>query len=162
MPASARVMLSQRALIHGGGAGGIHRGSSGNQRRRHSLTVLCAGINRDAAGVDTLLLHQIVLRVFSALSSESATTLLGAGSVANQRQLGVGRLLQFEGDVIEASLALVVDAGRTALVALEVNRAEAAGRRSRRRRRRTERHGRRSRSGLALVIHHIAGHGDRS
>src|SRR6185437_14874126 len=128
-----------RALIHSGDTSAVEGGAGRNQGRRYSLAILRSGVDRDAAGVDSLLLDQVFLRVDSALGSNLATVLLGAGSVSDECKLRIRRLLQFEGDIVEAGLAFVVDTDRTTLVTLEVDRAEAADRGCRRRRRRAER-----------------------
>src|SRR5690242_10057849 len=86
----------QCALIDSSDTGAVHVGSGRDQGRRYGLAVLRTGVNRDAAGIDALLLHQVVLGVDSALSSEVLTVLLGAGGVADECELRIRRLLQLE------------------------------------------------------------------
>ena len=83
------------------------------------------GVDRDTAGIDALLLDQVVLRVDSALQRRASLPCFSVlGSVADERELRIRRALQVQGDIVKASLAFVVDPGRTALVTLEVDRAE--------------------------------------
>src|SRR6185312_10489772 len=108
------------ALVHCGNAGAIQRCTCRDQGRGHRLAILRSGIDRDAAGIDALLLDQVVLRVDGPLGSDLGAALLGAGRIAYDSKLRIRRPLQIQCNVIQASLAFVVDTCRTPLVTLEV------------------------------------------
>src|SRR3984957_1047385 len=135
---SGRVDRSHHCtLIHGGKARAVQRRAGRNQRRRHSLTVCCAGVDRDTAAVDALFRDQVLLGVVSTLSCELLAFslvmlllyLLICGRVTDTCDLRIGAALQVEGDIVKARLGFVVHTRRTLRVTLKVDGAESAGRR---------------------------------
>src|SRR5579859_1329011 len=138
----------------------VEGGAGGHKVVLRFLVTLGTGPNLNSGRIDALLLDQVVLRVDGALCSQRVGLLLCRGRLANHYRRGIGLLLQVESDVIEASLRLVVDPGRTLLIAIEIDRAKRLGLRSRRRRRCFDAHaGGRGRR-LTLVILHRASNGD--
>src|SRR5579863_9735660 len=93
----------------------------------HFLVALGASPNLDSGRINALLLDQVVLRVDGALCSQRVGLLLIRSRFADYYCCGIGLLLQVQSDIIEASLRLVVDPGRTPLVAIEVDRAKRLG-----------------------------------
>src|ERR1700733_9532286 len=149
-------------FIHGGEAS-VAQGCAGwDQRRRHSLAVVSTGVDRDTAGIDALLRNQVCLGVDGTLSSELIALLLCAVLIANHSQLRIGGALQVESDIVQAGLGFVIYTSRPLLVAIEVDRAELAGRRCWRRRRCIHRNRRRARCTLTLIINHVRSHRDCS
>src|SRR5262249_21622847 len=95
-----------------------------NQVVLHLLTGFGTSPDLDTGGINALLLDQVVLRVDSALRCHLRTLLLIGCRVANHNSSRIRLTLQVEGYVIQAGLGFVVDASRTALVTIEVDRAE--------------------------------------
>ena len=118
----------------------------------HLLTGLGTSPNLDAGGIDALLLDQVVLGVDGALCCQLRTLLLVGCRVANHNSSGIRLTLQVESDVIQAGLGFVVDASRTALVTIEVDRAERLRLGLRRWRRLLDVDRSRRRSRLTLVV----------
>src|ERR1700749_4072520 len=140
----------------------VEVGASRNQVVLFLLASLAASPNLDPGGIDALLLNQVVLGVDGALRSQLRTLFLACCRVANHNSSRIRLTLQVEGYVIQAGLGFVVDAARTALVTIEVDRAERLRLGLRRRWRLLDVDRSRRRSRLALVIRHVAGHGDRT
>src|SRR6201996_2399962 len=138
----------------------VEVGASRNQIVLFLLASLAASPNLDTGGIDALLLNQVVLGVDGALRSQLRTLFLVCCRVANHNSSRIRLTLQVEGYVIQAGLGFVVDAARTALVTIEVDRAERLRLGLRRRWRLLDVDAGRSRSRLALVICHVAGHGN--
>ena len=116
-------------------------------------------------GVDGALGGQTLGRGCSPATLTSLRTrLLAACLIADEGELGVRGALQVEGEVIEAGLAFVVDASRTAGIAIEADRAEVLrGRLVLRRRRRCKNRNRGVRGGsLTLVVDDVTGNGNRA
>ncbi len=101
--------LVDRGCGHRGGIG-----TCGNQDVVHLLGILGSGEDLDAGSIDALLLYQVVLGVDGALCGELRTILLAAAGVADYIEGSVRGALQVQCEVIEASLAFVVHAGRGA------------------------------------------------
>ncbi len=103
---------------------GVEVGTGRNQVILHLLTGLGTSPNLDTRGINALLLDQVVLGVDGALRCQLRTLFLIGCRVANHNSSRIRLTLQVEGYVIQAGLGFVVDACRTALVAIEVDRAE--------------------------------------
>src|ERR1700691_272995 len=126
------------------------------------LVALCSGAYRDPGSINALLRHQVVLRIDSSLSGQLVSALFIGSRLANQYSGGISLLLQVESDVIEASLSLVVDASRAALVTIKADRAKRLGLRCRRWRRSFDTDRRGASSRLTLVVLYRAGNRDRA
>src|ERR1700761_680550 len=163
-----------RGLVNRGGAGdvGVEGGAGGNEVVIDLVGAGGAGADRDAAGIDALLLDQVVLGVDGTLRGQIlhdcglvmpslASRSCFGGGVAHHNQSCIGRTLRVERDVIEAALGVVVYASRTALVVIELDGAQRLGLR-RRRRRCFNVDGGGGGSSLPLIVGHTAGHGNRA
>lgn len=131
------------ALIDSSETIGAHRRSSRNQRRLHRLAIFRSGVDSDAARVYALVFDQVLLRVACTLRGNPLMTLFLCGCVTDDHELRVGGALQVQSNFIQASLGFIVDTGRTARIAFEVDRAQAARGRGRRSRRSIDRYRRR-------------------
>ncbi len=123
----ARLNLDRALVDRGcGDGGGIRAGRYEDGGYR--LRIVRSGPDLDPRGIETLLLDQVVLGVDSALSGEVRLldslalrrSLFRSRCVADDVQRCIGGALQAECQVVEASLALVVDASRTSLVAVTI------------------------------------------
>src|SRR6204780_5744710 len=153
-----------RAFVHGCGAWYVAiEGRDGRYKVvLYFLVALCSGAYRDPGSINALLRHQVVLRIDSSLSGQLVSSLFIGSRLANQYSGGISLLLQVESDVIEASLSLVVDASRAALIPIKADRAERLGLGSRRWRRCFHIDRRRASSRLTLVVLHRTRDGDRT
>lgn len=157
-----RVWLAltlHRVRIEGSGIAGNEACSGGNQGAVKDAARFTAGAHIDAGGVDTLFVGEVLFDVEVALGSRIRGFV---GSVPTDDDKPGGRVaVEGEGDLIKATLGLVVDANRTLRVALEGDAAEAANG--------WWRGWRRSRNGdsggggglLAEVVHSVTGDCDR-
>src|SRR6202453_3178865 len=152
------------AFVHGCGAWYVAiEGRAGRYKVvLYFLVALCSGAYRDPGSINALLRHQVVLRIDSSLSGQLVSSLFIGSRLANQYRGGISLLLQVESDVIEASLSLVVDASRAALVTIKADRAKRLGLRCRRWRRSFDTDRRGASSRLTLVILYRAGNRDRA
>src|SRR5882757_2537445 len=140
----------------------VEGGTGRNQVVLHLLTGFCTSPNLDAGGINALLLDQVVLGVDGALRCNLRTLFLVGCRVANHNSSRIRLTLQVEGYVIQAGLGFVVDASRTALVTIEIDRAERLRLGLRRRWRLLDVDRSRGRGRLTLVIGNIRRDSDRA
>ena len=111
--------------VEGGGAASIEPGACGNQDAPHDAETAVAGAQFDASRVYAFLAGEVEFDVEGALCGSFGR--LRGGVAADENKRGAGVAIEGEGDDVEASLGLVIDAHGTLAVALEGDAAKVAG-----------------------------------
>ena len=144
--------------IEGIGVAWDERCSCGYKNVVEAAVEFAACAHLDAEGIDSFLVHEILLNVEVALRGRVGRFIRGVS--ADNNEFGSCVAIEGESDLIETSLSFVVDTDRTLSVAFEGDAAEIARRRCDRRWRSRDRDRCVGGGLLAEVIDDIAGYGD--